>query len=264
MKRGQFRDTDIPLAGPLHRGRKKNVCVVLAQRFILCWLVILILLCIFYWLWKPSAYEMEDLHLTHDLYANFYAISDWVWEQVTTCSSPLPPGLTVLAIGKIRNSNFDENLYGWKTLEGYPAIHKQNDRTGVFNAFWVGQEGSVDGFTTSVQYLDLTESSDINILDSIYSNNDVDIQFYSEDEKKHYLFQGLIDYNSILINATCLLRKPSTINPKTECGTRNHFCDRHFNDHVWIEIEYWVRKIEITLCITYGLICFFFLFFLLE
>lgn len=237
MRRGKPNEVlPIPGSMAINRGRR-SPWMILCQRLFVCWLLSLCLFCVLYWLWKPAE-DNADFHLQHEWAAQFDAVADWLWEQVAVCSPRLPQHLGLVAVGVLVNPSFEENLEGWRTLEGSPAVRKELGREGGQNAFWVAQEGSEEGFTCSSQLLDLGDVRKLQVQSGMIVGFVEGREFHSDEEKKLYLFHGLTDDNGVWMNATVSLRKPATTNPRSECGTRNHFCDRNFNDHVWMEIEY--------------------------
>lgn len=216
----------------------KKYQIVLLKRVLLTWIIGICFLCVCYWLWKPD--ESDQFHFQHEFYANFDAMKDWIWDKVIPCSSPIPNSLPIIGRAKLKNPSFTEGLKYWKSSFGSPTTINESG-----NSFWFAQarktSKNTQVYSCSSQEINLSDILQMEISEEILSEKS-DLKFASDDDKKVYLFKGLIDYNSILINVTGSLKNDIPFNKLTTCGTRNHFCDKNFHDHIWYEIDFYVSN----------------------
>ena len=179
--------------------------------------IIIFFLIFFFWLTIP-----QETHVQHDIEAKLDAFIDWINVQITQCQSILPTAtLTYIGELEINNPNFEGGLNFWKTTHGSPVILKDRHSKGD-NNYWSGGMADKTDIACSSQTIALTNNN--NNLENIVD---------------------LIDDRSIIVNATCLLKKsPVPAASNKFCGKPNNFCDRNWNDNVWFELDFLVSYIS--------------------
>ena len=247
MERRRPRQEGVTLPGPASPtgGRKRrsrgSACGNLMCRGMVVVLGAVFLVSLLYWLWVPQEEDGEN-HLQHEIEAQVYAMRDWLWEQVlSSCTSILPPSLSLLGAVRMADASFDGGLGSWRALKGQPKLRIEplgKER------FWTAGK-SEDGLSCSHQLLDLKDGTSFNLESAILSSivPTKVVEDLPEEQKKRSMLMGLIDNNGVLLNATFDLRRGSS-KAKSDCGKVGHFCDPSFGDHVWYEVQFKVSSIR--------------------
>jgi hypothetical protein len=182
----------------------------------------------------------QSSHFQHDVTAQFEAVKDWISEQITSCTPILPSRLDKLVQITLHNPTFDKHLSHWKTISGAPRTQAEPTREGE-NYYWEAGSGS-EPLSCSSQLVDISTLNDprLAFLPNISFSFTKETQL--QGEQLMFAFLGQVDYGSVVMEASALIRRPPLSQHRSisSCGTRNHFCDITFNDHVWLEIEYLV------------------------